>query len=188
MSVLRIVLAVALVPAMLLGQRTLFVALLLLAFVTDAADGFLARRLGATSNRGRQLDSLGDYVLVLALVPGLIVLWPALMRAEAPWIVSALGAYFAPTIWSLVRWRTVPGLHTWASKGLAVALSAALPIALLGGPAWPLRLCCALQLLVAAEEVAILQRMPGHSGHVATVFTRRTGWTGRAGRTGRTGS
>ncbi|HET8634669.1 MAG TPA: CDP-alcohol phosphatidyltransferase family protein [Gemmatimonadales bacterium] len=115
MSVLRIVLAVALVPAMLLGQRALFVAVLLLAFVTDAADGFLARWLNATSDRGHQLDSLGDYVLVLSLVPGLIVLWPALLRSEALWIAPAACAYFAPTVWSLIRWRTVPGLHTWAS-------------------------------------------------------------------------
>ncbi|HET7603338.1 MAG TPA: CDP-alcohol phosphatidyltransferase family protein [Gemmatimonadales bacterium] len=174
LSVLRIVLALALVPATLLGERSPFVALLLLAFVTDAADGFLARQLGAMSERGRQLDSLGDYVLVLTLLPGLFVLWPALMRAEAPWITLAVCAYFGPTIWSLARWRTVPGLHTWASKGLAVAMSAALPLALLGGPVWPLRVCCALQLLVAVEEVAILLRMPGHSGHVRTVFVRGT--------------
>lgn len=184
MSVLRIVLALALLPAMLIGQRTLFVGLLLAAYVTDAADGFVARRLGVTSDLGRLLDSLGDYVLVLTLVPGLFVLWPALMRAEAWWIGLAAATYFAPTVWSLVRWRTVPGLHTRASKGLAVGMSVALPLALLGGPVWPFRLACCLQLLVAAEEFAILQRMPGHSGHVATVFTRRTGWTGRAGRTG----
>ena len=173
LSVLRIACALALVPAMLAGQRPVFVALLLLAFLTDAADGFIARRLGATTDLGRLLDSLGDYVLVVTLLPGLFVLWPALMRAEAWWIALAVSSYFAPTAWSLIRWRTVPGLHTWASKGLAVAMSIALPLALLGGPVWPFRLVCALQLLAAAEEFAILRRMPGHSGHVATVFARR---------------
>jgi CDP-diacylglycerol--glycerol-3-phosphate 3-phosphatidyltransferase len=162
-----------LVPAALLTRRSVFVALLLAAYVTDAADGFLARRLGVSSDLGRLLDSLGDYVLVLTLLPGLFFLWPALMRAEAWWIALAVVTYFAPTVWSLIRWRTVPGLHTWASKGLAIAMSVALPLALLGGPVWPFRLACGLQLLVAAEEFAILQRMPGHSGHVATVFVRR---------------
>lgn len=170
LSILRIGLACALWLAMVLGSRPLFLALLILAFLTDAADGFLARRLDATSEMGRRLDSLGDYVLVLTLLPGLAVLWPALMRREAPWIALAAVAYFAPTVWSLLRWRLVPGLHTSGSKALAVAMSVALPLALLNGPVLPLRIICALQLLVAAEEVVILQRMAGHSGHVPTVW------------------
>jgi phosphatidylglycerophosphate synthase len=169
LSLLRIGLAAALLPAALMRGRTLFLALLLSALATDALDGFLARRLGAASDLGRRLDSYGDYVLVLALVPGLILLWPALMRREAPWLMLALGAYFAPTAWSLVCRRRVPALHTWSSKLLAVAMSVALPLALLGGSAIPLRVVCALQLLVAAEEVAILRRMPGYSGQVATL-------------------
>ena len=179
LSVLRISLACALWLAMVLGSRPLFLALLILAFLTDAADGFLARRLDATSELGRRLDSLGDYVLVLTLLPGLVVLWPALLRREAPWIVLAAVAYFAPTVWSLLRWHTVPGLHTWGSKVLAVAMSVALPLALLNGPVLPLRIICALQLLVAAEEVVILQRMPGHSGHVPTVWHVRRLVVGR---------
>jgi phosphatidylglycerophosphate synthase len=169
LSLLRIGLAAALLPAALMRGRTLFLALLLSALATDALDGFLARRLGAASDLGRRLDSYGDYVLVLALVPGLILLWPALMRREAPWLMLALGAYFAPTAWSLVCRRRVPALHTWSSKHLAVAMSVALPLALLGGSAIPLRVVCGLQLLVAAEEVAILRRMPGYSGQVATL-------------------
>jgi phosphatidylglycerophosphate synthase len=154
---------------MVLGSRTLFLALLILGFLTDAADGFLARLLDATSEMGRRLDSLGDYVLVLTLLPGLAVLWPAFLRREAPWIALAAVAYFAPTAWSLLRWRTVPGLHTWGSKVLAVAMSVALPLALLNGSVIALRLVCVLQLFVAAEEMAILRRMPGHSGQVATL-------------------
>ncbi len=170
LSVLRIGLAGALLPAMVLGNRGLFLTLLILALLTDAADGFLARQLDATSELGRRLDSLGDYVLVMALLPGLAVLWPALMRHEAPWIALAAVAYFAPIIWALLRWQIVPSLHTWGSKVLAVAISGALTLALLDGPVLPLRIICALQLLVAVEEIVILQRMPGHSGHVPTAW------------------
>lgn len=173
LSLLRIGLAAALLPAALMHGRTLFLVLLLTALLTDALDGFLARSLGATSDLGRRLDSFGDYVLVLALVPGLITLWPALMRREAPWLIIAVGAYFVPVAWSFMRWRRLPALHTWASKALAVAMSVALPLALLNGPVLPLRFVCALQLLVAAEEMAILSRMPGHSGHVPTVWHAR---------------
>jgi phosphatidylglycerophosphate synthase len=175
-SLLRIGLAGALLPVALLHHHALFLAVLAGAFLTDAADGFLARRLNAMTELGRRLDSLGDHVLVLTLLPGMFVLWPGFSRHEAVWLALGVGAYFTPTVWSLLRWRIVPGLHTWGSKTLAVAVSVALPVALLNGPAMPLRLVCVLQVLVAAEELAILGRMPGHSGHVPTVW--------HAGRTG----
>jgi CDP-diacylglycerol--glycerol-3-phosphate 3-phosphatidyltransferase len=174
LSLLRIGLAGALLPVALLHHRVLVLAVLAAGFLTDAADGFLARRLIAVTDLGRRLDSLGDYVLMLTLLPGMFVLWPGFIQREAVWLALGVGAYFAPTIWSLLRWRIMPALHTWGSKVLAVAVSVALPVALLNGPVMPLRLVCALQLLVAAEEVAILGRMPGHSGHVPTIWhTRR---------------
>ncbi len=175
LSLLRIALAAALLPAALLHRRGLFLVLLAGALLTDALDGFLARHFGVTSDLGRLLDSLGDYVLVLTLIPGLVMLWPALMRREAAWLALAAAAYFAPVAWSLLRYRRIPGFHTWASKALAVAMSLALPVTLLGGSAVPLRILCALQLLAGAEEIAILRRLPGYSGPMPSYrHARRT--------------
>lgn len=169
LSLLRIALAAGLLPAALLGRRDLFWAGLVAALLSDALDGFVARRLHASSDLGRRLDSIGDYVLLLALLPALVLLWPALMRREAGWFAVAVAAYFAPTAWSLLRWRRLPGLHTWASKALAVFMAAALPWMLLGGPALPVRAGCLLQVLVAVEEFAILALLPGFSGGMPTV-------------------
>lgn len=164
LSTLRIGLAAALLPVALVHQRPLFLLLLTLAFLTDALDGFLARWLGVTSDLGRRLDSWGDHVLVLALLPGLFLLWPAFLRREAIWLALAVCAYFGPVAWSLVRWRRIPGLHTWASKALAVAGAAALLLALAGGTPVPFRVACALQVAAALEELAILRLLPGYSG------------------------
>lgn len=173
LSLLRIGLAAGLLPAALLDRRDAFWACLVAALLTDALDGFLARRLHASSDLGRRLDSLGDYVLLLALVPALVLLWPALMRREAAWFAVGVAAYFAPTAWSLLRWRRMPGLHTWASKALAVLMAMALPWMLLGGPALPVRLCCALQVAAAVEEFAILHLLPGYSGGMPSLVHAR---------------
>lgn len=169
LSLLRIGLAAGLLPAALAGRRDLFWAGLVAGLLTDALDGFVARRLHASSDLGRRFDSIGDYVLLLALLPALVLLWPDLMRREAAWFAVAVAAYFAPTAWSLLRWGRMPGLHTWASKGLAILMAVALPWMLLGGPALPLRAGCALQVAVALEEFAILALLPGFSGSMPSV-------------------
>lgn len=156
-SSLRIVLAAALVPATFAGRRSLFLGLLVGALATDAVDGFLARRLDATSEFGKRLDSWGDYILVAAALPGLLVLWPDVMRHEAPWLALAVVAYFAPTAWALARSGRIPALHTRTSKALAVGMAIALPLLLLGGPAVPFRVLCLLQLVAAAEEFVLVR-------------------------------
>ena len=47
---------------------------------------------------------------------------------------------------------------------MAVGMGVSLPIMLLGGPPEPLRVLCALQVLVAVEEFAIIHLMPRFSG------------------------
>ena len=166
-------LAIALVPAAATHRATAFWILLGASLASDGLDGLLARRWRTTSDLGRRLDSAGDYVLVLAVVPSLILLWPAVVRRELGWVVLAVVAYFLPTLWSLLRWRTVPGLHTRASKAAAVAMAVALPLMLLGGSPVPFRILAALQVLVAAEELAILHWLPGHSGEVPSLAHAR---------------
>lgn len=68
-SVLRIMLSIALF--FLTSYKYWFLSLYLICGFTDVLDGFLARRLNATSNFGAKLDTLGDifmYSLVLFTV------------------------------------------------------------------------------------------------------------------------
>ncbi|HZL45548.1 MAG TPA: CDP-alcohol phosphatidyltransferase family protein, partial [Opitutaceae bacterium] len=66
--------------AWLTGSRAAFLIVLGIALLTDAFDGYLARRWGAESDLGRRLDSWGDYVVTSAAVVGIWRLWPAVMR------------------------------------------------------------------------------------------------------------
>ena len=62
---------------------------------------------------------------------------------------------------------------TRKSQALAVLMAMALPWMLLGGPALPVRLCCALQVAAAVEEFAILHLLPGYSGGMPSLVHAR---------------
>lgn len=63
------------------GQFTLAVWLILFSVLIDGLDGLIARRLGAASDFGAQLDSLSDF-LNFGVAPGLLVYQMALAQSE----------------------------------------------------------------------------------------------------------
>ena len=103
-------------PLLLVGAMTLpFWVLYLIAGLTDILDGFLARRWGVESNFGARLDSLADFVFVLAAG---YKLFPWLKRPVALWMMIGLIALVkASNAFSvyLVKQR-IEFLHTKANK------------------------------------------------------------------------
>ncbi len=94
LSALRMLLAPASLVAALAGSRPWFAGLLAAGLLTDALDGYLARRLKAESDFGRKLDSVADYVTMLIGIAGIALLWPDIMRRELPWVFAALAAFY----------------------------------------------------------------------------------------------
>lgn len=170
LSGLRIALMPALVTTAISGLRSWFIGLLVVSLTTDALDGFLARRLNAYSDLGRKLDSAADYLTMICGLSGIALLWPEIVHRELPWIIIGLTAFFAVIVYGFVRLGRAPCYHTWASKVLAVFTATSL-IPLLGGyTAVPFHVAIALQIFVAAEEMAIALMIPWHVGEMATVW------------------
>ncbi len=85
LSLLRILIVPCLVPLFEQGHGLLLITLLLLAQLSDAADGYLARRWEVSSRCGAWLDAVADKLLVWDL---LYLLW---MQKAAPlWFISTL--------------------------------------------------------------------------------------------------
>jgi cardiolipin synthase (CMP-forming) len=82
-SLLRIALVLPLVLAMRDGQHERILLLFALAAVSDALDGFLAKRFGWTSNLGRVLDPVADKLLLVT------VFITAAWLDIAPWWLTA---------------------------------------------------------------------------------------------------
>ena len=103
-------------PLLLVDAMTVpFWALYVIAGTTDMLDGFLARRWGVESKFGARLDSLADFVFVLAvgykLFPWLklpAALWMIIGLIALVKIVNAISAY-------VVKSR-IAFLHTKANK------------------------------------------------------------------------
>ena len=162
----------ALVPVLLLlaaaDAPTAFVALLAIAFATDAIDGFLARRFKLESALGAKLDSRADLALWLSLPVATWLLRPDFVRAELAWIAVLLASLALPLGAGLAKFRRVPSYHTWLAKGTAIALAGAMLSVFLDGPLWPLRLAPALAVACAIEEVAITALLPELRADVRT--------------------
>ena len=162
----------ALVPVLLLlaaaDAPTAFVALLAIAFATDAIDGFLARRFKLESALGAKLDSRADLALWLSLPVATWLLRPDFVRAELAWIAVLLASLALPLGAGLAKFRRVPSYHTWLAKGTAIALAGAMLSVFLDGPLWPLRLATALAVACAIEEVAITALLPELRADVRT--------------------
>ncbi len=132
LTALRLVLVPLLWAAALAGRSTLVGWGLLLAGLTDAADGFAARRLGSGGTAfGARFDSLADNLLLPSCAVWLWLLRPELLRAH-PVLVGAWVAMFVLSIGAgWVRFRRFGNLHLYSAKLAAVVLYVFIVAALL---------------------------------------------------------
>ncbi|MEO7149955.1 MAG: CDP-alcohol phosphatidyltransferase family protein [Rhodanobacteraceae bacterium] len=86
-SCLRIALVVPLIAAMLTAHFAMALWIALAAGVTDALDGFLARRFGWQSRLGTLLDPLADKLLLVAAY--LLLAWSSHLPWPLAWLVLA---------------------------------------------------------------------------------------------------
>lgn len=181
-SATRLALMPAVLGAAVARERELFVGLIAFSLLTDAVDGYLARRLGAESEFGRKLDSAADYVTLFTGTTGIALLWPEVVRRELPWILTGVAAFLAVIVLGLVRLGRAPCYHTWASKTGAILCPLTLIPLLNGGPAWPFHTVILFLILTGLEEVAILVVLPRHVGEMPTLWhawrRRRAGAAG----------
>ncbi|MEI6464435.1 MAG: CDP-alcohol phosphatidyltransferase family protein [Verrucomicrobiota bacterium] len=173
----------ALTPAVLMvavaGSKPWFVSLITATLLTDALDGYLARRLNARSDLGRKLDSAADYLTLTIGLAGIALLWPDIMRREMPWIVAALASFFAVIVVGFGRLGRAPCYHTWISKFGVVGCALSLIPLLSGGTAGPFHALTVLQVIGGVEELLIVLLVPWHTGEMPTLWhawrLRRTG-------------
>lgn len=99
-----------------LGRPGIVGAGLLLAWLTDALDGFLARRLGAVTTWGSRLDSIADLCLFVSALAWVTMLRPEFLHEHAValgiWLVLGAAAYMV----GWLRFRRVADLHLYSAK------------------------------------------------------------------------
>ena len=119
-TIYRIVAAPVLFLLIINHRQDIFKWLLAISFLTDAIDGFIARRYKITSKLGSTLDSIGDDVTIVAAVTGIFVLKPEFVRQQATPIIMLLALFLLQTILALIRYRKLSSFHTYAAKIAAI--------------------------------------------------------------------
>lgn len=170
LSGFRLVAAPVLLLLAWFGHRDGFVALFAAGLLSDVLDGRLARRLGSVSGFGARLDQWGDFALWASLPFAAWWLWPDIVRREAAWVGLALVCLFLPTTLAWVKYRAVPGYHTWTVKFGSVLMGASLPLLLLFDFPWPFRVAAAFQLVCAIDELGITLLLAECRHEVPSVF------------------
>ena len=160
LSLSRLVMAPMMVVAAATGHPRAFTILYGASLLTDAVDGFLARRLHVESSLGATLDSRGDLAVALCLPIGAFLLWPEMMRGLIPYVVAALIAYLAPIIAGELRYRRLPSFHTWGAKLMAILAGLALLAMFITENSLWFRLCIPFIVLESVEELIMIAILP----------------------------
>lgn len=106
---------------LLFNESPAFKWLLLSAFITDAMDGYLARKFNVVTKLGSRLDSIADDCLFIVALIALFHSYRQFLTDNKYTIVLLLSIFFIRTV---VLWfkhkKIVSALHTYATKAAAV--------------------------------------------------------------------
>lgn len=94
--------------------------LILVSFITDAVDGYLARKFNVISVLGSRLDSLGDDLTVLAAILGLFVFEFPFLAAHWEPIAGVLLLFFIQSVYAWIRYQKLTSFHTYFAKTAAI--------------------------------------------------------------------
>jgi CDP-diacylglycerol--glycerol-3-phosphate 3-phosphatidyltransferase len=98
------------------GQERLFAIFLVISLLTDAVDGYIARRFKMETEIGARLDAFADYFTYILVFIGLFVFK---LEELKPYLVSAIifiGMLVLTVIVSLVKFRKFHSYHTVIEK------------------------------------------------------------------------
>lgn len=170
LTIFRICSAPVLMVLAAMGKERYFLWLAIAALLSDVLDGALARRLGASSETGRLLDSWADLLIALVSFAGATLLWPDTMRQEAGYFALVLAALVIPNAWGLLRFRRLLGYHTVSAKSSGVLLAVGAVLLFTGLTPVPFRVASFVELAVAAEYIAISLVVPEWTGEMKSVW------------------
>lgn len=163
-------------------QIGLFRILLVISFLTDAVDGFLARRARTTSVYGAKIDSVADDLTIAAAITGMIIYNPGFIKEEIFIILELLALFILQTVLALARYGRISSFHTYAAKAAAILQGIFLILFFfLPQPVYLLfKIAAIVTMIELAEEIVLVLLLPQWEANVRGLY-----WVirKRAGRT-----
>lgn len=162
LSILRLCLGPVLIAIAWLDQATVFIIVLIFAFLLDLVDGPIARMSGHVTETGSRMDSYADFSIYVAFLIGAVRLWPEIVVREWIFLVLVAASIVLPALAGLLKFHTATSYHTWMVKFAAVCMAPAAIVLFIGGPAWPFHIATVISVLAGLEEIimTLLLRKP----------------------------
>ena len=149
----------AMAPVLLLlawyGQETIFVAVLVIALLTDSIDGPIARHLHQDSTAGSRMDTCADVSIYCSYYLSACWLWPEVVRRELLYFVMLAASIIMPAVAGALKFRCITAYHTWLVKIASVCIAASSLLMFIFGPVLPFRIAALICLLAGLEELSI---------------------------------
>jgi CDP-diacylglycerol--glycerol-3-phosphate 3-phosphatidyltransferase len=157
LSVYRILSAPFLITLIFFDYRIAFGVLLLISFLTDAVDGFLARKMNIVTQRGAQLDSIGDAVTFIIALGAVIKFETNFLLNHLVLIGIAFGLYIFQLFLAYWRYGMPSSFHTYLAK-LTVVVQAffLVYLCLFDVNLWLFYTAIILSIIEAIEEIILI--------------------------------
>lgn len=133
-SFYRIAAAPILVLFLWMDNKEIFMYLLLVSYITDAIDGYIARKLKITSPRGSQLDSIGDQITFIIGLLGLLKFEFDFINAHLTIILLAFIPYIIQMLYAYMKYGKATAFHTYLAKLSAIVQSGFILVSLFFAP------------------------------------------------------
>jgi cardiolipin synthase (CMP-forming) len=148
----------------------IYIAVLCLSFLSDAVDGYIARKLKQESQLGTLLDTWADIVIYITLPISAWWLWPEIMHEEAPFVSAVIISYTLPALIGMLKFGVLTTYHTWSVKAAVAFMGSTSVLMFAGGPTWPFRLATLICILAALENIAITVVLPDLRSNVRSLW------------------
>ena len=154
----RAVLIIPIIALLLAGLRIPALILYVLAALTDAVDGWIARRSGRASSFGAQLDAAVDNLFSLGILAFLLLALPGLWERQAMALIILFGGPIAYLAVSWAMRRRLMMFHFWSAKVGAFLLFCLWPLIAVTGAESLITLAAVIVGFSRLEQIVFMLR------------------------------
>lgn len=138
----------------------LFLPLFIIAGLSDALDGFLARKLKATSVSGALIDGYADIALYTACLISACLIYPDILKQYALELIGLIFIQLVSWGFSLIKFGKMTSYHTYSAKiwGIMAVLSFLVVFGFNSGIIFPFMILAGF--ICNTEEILMTNIMP----------------------------
>lgn len=153
------------------GARILAGTLIALSFMSDALDGYVARKKNMATKKGTLLDSVGDILLLTTGIFAVFYFEKTFMMGHLAWIGAIGVLYVLQSGLALTKYKKLSTFHTLLAKVASVLLAIFITVSVFfGAMHWLFFLAWSIAALELTEEILLVFLVPKWESNVKGLY------------------